>query len=51
METTIKATIVADVDKKSFWDWIKFARDTWKEIDQKLKSRLELDVAQAQVKL
>lgn len=51
METTIKASIVATVDKKSFKDGVNFARDTGKEIDQNLRRKLELDIATAQQKL
>jgi hypothetical protein len=51
VETTIKASIVAEVDKKSFGDGVKFARDTGKEIDQNLKKRFELNIAEAQIKL
>lgn len=51
METEIKATIVAWVDKKSFWDWINYARDTGKKLDAELKRKLELDIASFQVQL
>lgn len=45
LETKVTAVIEASVDKKSFWDWVNYARDTWKKLDQELKKKLELDVA------
>ena len=51
LDTEIKATIVAWVDKASFRDWINFARDNWKKIDQELRKKLELDLVSFQVQL
>ena len=51
METEIKATIVAWVDKSSFNDWVNYARDTWKKLDAELKKKLELNVVSFQLKL
>jgi hypothetical protein len=51
LETEIKATIVAWVDKWSFNDWITVARDTGKKIDQELKRKLQLDVVSFQLQL
>lgn len=51
LETKISATIELDINKKSFWDWINYARDTGKKIDQELKKKLELDVAWFQLQL
>lgn len=45
LETKITATIEASIDRKSFWDWVNYARDTGKKLDQELKRKLELDVA------
>lgn len=51
LETQIKATIVAWVDKQSFNDGINYARDTWKKLNQDLKLKLELDVANLQLQV
>lgn len=51
LQTEIKANIVASVDKQSFNDWVTYARDTKKKLDQDLKAKLELDVATFQVQL
>lgn len=51
LQTEMRANIVAWVDKASFNDGINYARDTWKKIDQALKTKLELDVAWFQIKL
>jgi len=51
LQTEMRANIVAWVDKASFNDGINYARDTWKKIDQALKTKLELDVAWFQLKL
>lgn len=42
--TVIEAEIKASVDQKSFNDWVKFARDTGKKIDEGLRTELKLDV-------
>jgi len=51
LETRIEANIVAWVDKQSFNNAEKVARDTWKKINQDLKVKMELDIAKAQLKL
>lgn len=51
LETKINAKIVAWVDKQSFNKAEQTARDTGKVIDQNLKKKLEIDVANTQIKL
>lgn len=43
--------IRAEVNKKSFNDGVKFARDTGKQIDPLLRKNLQLDIAKAQLNL
>gem|GEM_PF-7016354 len=51
LETKIQATIVAGVDQNSFRKGIDVARDTGKKLDEELRVKLELDVANFQIQL
>lgn len=47
----VKVEFIMETNVKSFNDGVNYARDTGKKIDQELRRKLELDIAQAQLKL